>query len=185
MNIYNVSVFVLIRSRRCSKDIPHILCTSFANSSERSARRDDDGGAHHEHDVVRIHMPRVPASPTNVSFSLQDFFGLVHDMQEHHYYPYHVFADPLDMADYPGTVYFRHKNWELEPPVGHNLSSIGLQIRDLLSAAEPCGPTQLPSGDGDNAGDIHTRRYVYILHPNFLRIHYLPYAFVPDACTTP
>ena len=117
-------------------------------------------------------MPRVPASPTNVSFSLQEFFRLVHDMLEHDDYPYHVFADPLDMADYPGTVYFRHKNWELEPPVGHNLSSIALQIRDLLSAAEPCGPTQLPSGNnGDNAGDIPTRRYVYILHPNFLRMH--------------
>eukprot|EP00854_Cymbomonas_tetramitiformis_P001716 gene1716-2376_t len=120
--------------------------------------RDDDGGAHHDHEVARIHMPRVPASPTNVSFSLQDFFRLVHDMLEHDYYPYHVFADPLDMTDYPGTVYFRHKNWELEPPVGHNLSSIALQIRDLLSAAEPCGPTQLSSGDGDNAGDIPTRR---------------------------
>ncbi|KAK3286462.1 hypothetical protein CYMTET_5964 [Cymbomonas tetramitiformis] len=113
-------------------------------------------------DAVRICVPRQSnrppfglAEPTNVLFSVQEFFGYVQAISDLHEpgFKKHtwedIFSDPLDLADDPGTVHFRQHKWLLEPPIGINLQGMVLKIRDAIASGEPYHrPPELVS-DGD------------------------------------
>ncbi|KAK3284921.1 hypothetical protein CYMTET_7448 [Cymbomonas tetramitiformis] len=113
-------------------------------------------------DAVRICVPRQSnrppfglAEPTNVLFSVQEFFGYVQAISDLHEpgFKEHtwedIFSDPLDLADDPGTVHFRQHKWLLEPPIGVNLQGMVLKIRDAIASGEPYHrPPELVS-DGD------------------------------------
>ncbi|KAK3251789.1 hypothetical protein CYMTET_38878 [Cymbomonas tetramitiformis] len=116
-----------------------------------------------DHDAVRICVPRQSnrppfglAEPTNVLFSVQEFFGYVQPISDLHEpgFKEHtwedIFSDPLDLADDPGTVHFRQHKWLLEPPIGVNLQGMVLKIRDAIASGEPYHrPPELVVSDGD------------------------------------
>ncbi|KAK3242334.1 hypothetical protein CYMTET_47953 [Cymbomonas tetramitiformis] len=114
-------------------------------------------------DAVRICVPRQSnrppfglAEPTNVLFSVQEFFGYVQEISDLHEpgFKEHtwedIFSDPFDLADDPGTVHFRQHKWLLEPPIGVNLQGMVLKIRDAIASGEPYHrPPELVVSDGD------------------------------------
>ncbi|KAK3236490.1 hypothetical protein CYMTET_53377 [Cymbomonas tetramitiformis] len=144
-------------SRELDHEMPAWLGESVYIHEHSPATRAED----HE-DAVRICVPRQSnrppfglAEPTNVLFSVQEFFGYVQEISDLHEpgFKEHtwedIFSDPLDLADDPGTVHFRQHKWLLEPPIGVNLQGMVLKIRDAIASGEPYHrPPELVS-DGD------------------------------------
>ena len=94
---------------------------------------------HGDH-FVHLVMPFPRDQPNvDVSMSVAAFVKMVDAMNQDGVYPDHLFPDPLDIADDPGDISYRGKNWEVDCPVGSTLETIKSAI---LALATP--PRDIP-----------------------------------------